>query len=70
MTVWRPVSPRSRQISKKPSTFSFTPPIACTWPCWLIEPVIAQSWRSGTPDSEDISAHSSATDALSPSIIP
>ena len=33
---------RSRQMSKKPSIFSLTPPIACTPPCWLTDPVTAR----------------------------
>ena len=39
--------------SKKPSTFSLTPPIACTWPIWFTEPVTAQHWRTGSAASAE-----------------
>ena len=44
------------QMSKKPSIFSLTPPIAWMAPCWLTEPVTARSWRSGSSASADSSA--------------
>ena len=43
-----PFSPRARQTSKKPSIFSLTPPIACTSPHWLTEPVTASDCLIGT----------------------
>ena len=55
-TPWSPVSPRPRHKSKNPSIFSLTPPIACTSPCWLTEPVTASDCRIGTSASADNSA--------------
>ena len=49
-----PVKPLCRQTSKKPSIFSLTPPIACTSPIWLTEPVTAKHCRIGTSESADI----------------
>ncbi len=49
---------------------SFTPPIACTKPCWFTDPVTAKSWRTGTSASAESSAYSSADEALSPSTPP
>ena len=49
-------SSRALQMSKKPSIFSLTPPIAWMAPCWLTEPVTARSWRSGSSASADSSA--------------
>jgi hypothetical protein len=54
-------------MSKKPSIFSLTPPMACTSPNWFTEPVTASDWRIGASASADSSAYSSAHDALSPS---
>jgi predicted GTPase len=65
-----PVRPRAAHTSKNPSIFSFTPPIACTRPCWLTDPVTAKSWRTGTSASAESSAYSSADEALSPSTPP
>lgn len=57
-TPWLPVKPFLAQISKKPSIFSLTPPIGCTLPSWLIEPVMARSclngiWTSGYKAQQD-----------------
>ncbi len=65
-----PVSPRASHSAKKPSIFSLTPPIACTWPRWLTEPVTASDCPIGTSARADMSAYSSAEEALSPSIPP
>ena len=62
--------PRAWQMSKKPSIFSFTPPIGCTRPYWFTEPVMASDWRIGTAASAESSAHNSASEALSPSTGP
>ena len=48
--------PRARQTSKKPSIFSLTPPMACTSPHWLTEPVTASDCLIGTSESADSSA--------------
>lgn len=37
-----PGQPARRTISKNPSIFSFTPPMARTCPCWLTEPATAK----------------------------
>jgi len=36
-TPWSPVSPRAWHRSKKPSIFSFTPPMAWISPSWFTE---------------------------------
>ncbi len=50
------LSPRARQMSKKPSIFSLTPPMACISPHWLTEPVTASDCLIGSSDSADSSA--------------
>ena len=65
-----PSSPRAAQMSKKPSIFSLTPPIGCTSPNWLTEPVTARHCLTGTSAIDDSSASSSASEALSPSTMP
>ncbi|MNC88219.1 hypothetical protein D3C83_40130 [compost metagenome] len=69
-TPCSPFSPRLLQMSKKPSTFSFTAPIACTSPAWLTDPVTASACRIGTSANDDSNAHNSASEALSPSTMP
>ena len=51
-----PVNPFTLQMAKKPSIFSFTPPMACTWPNWFTEPVTAKRCWMGRPESEERSA--------------
>lgn len=67
ITPCSPLRPRASQRRKKPSIFSLTPPTACTSPNWLIEPVMAKHCLSGVRDSAEISAHTSPSEALSPS---
>jgi len=49
---------------------SLTAPIACTSPNWLTDPVTANDCRMGASARDEMSAQSSASDALSPSTSP
>ena len=55
-TPCSPVRPRASHRSKKPSIFSLTPPMACTSPDWLTEPVTANDWLMGAPEMAESSA--------------
>src|SRR5690606_11822461 len=66
ITPW-PSSPTRSHAAKKPSIFCVTPPTGRTCPFSLTAPVTAIPCRSGTSPMADMSAYSSATDALSPS---
>ena len=53
ITPCSPLKPRALQTSKKPSIFSLTPPMACTSPCWLTEPVTAKDCLIGASASAE-----------------
>ena len=57
-------------MPKKPSILRDTPPTAMIWPDWLTAPVMARDNLSGTPESADSNAASSAPEAESPSMPP
>jgi hypothetical protein len=49
-------------------SFSLSPPMGSTFPRSVSSPVMATSWRTGTPEISDTSEHAMATPADGPSL--